>query len=108
MSVKKKPAIPDYEAFGDELSPPVAFLQSASLLDIAGQFAVESRDVDGITTVSVLWMQLGERMMNGGRLVSNSEEEEDDDEEELESEPSKYPIGFAGSQNTKEIEVENE
>lgn len=104
MSVKKKPGIPPYEAFGDELSPGVALLQAASILDITAQYAVESRDTDTLTNCSVLWMQLGERLLNGGRL-GTPEADDDDDEVSLESEP-RQPVGFAGTNTEKEIEVD--
>lgn len=104
MSVKKKPAIPPYEAFGDELSLPVALLQSAALLDISAELAIESRDTEALTTVAVLWMQLGERLVNGGRPAS-ADDDDDEDGVELDSEP-KQPVGFAGSSKPKEIEVD--
>lgn len=105
MTVKKKPAIPNYEAFGDELSPAVAYLQAASLLDISAGLAIESRDVESLTAVSVLWMRLAESLMGGARPGTGDEDEEEVDE--LSSEP-RQPVGFAGAIGIKEIEVEED
>lgn len=82
--VKKAVVFPDYEPFGEELSVEVAYLQAAALLDLAGKYAVEFRDIERLENVSVLWMELGNRMMRGAHLHEEEEEEE----------PKKHPLGF--------------
>ena len=104
--VAKKGQIPPYEAFGNELSPAVSFLQAACLLDIAAGFAVEARDTETITGLAVMWMQLGDRLM-GGQRSDESEEAEENGSVELDSVP-RQPMGFASAVQTLELEEEDE
>lgn len=101
MVAKKK--MPAYEAFGNELSPAVSFLQAASLLDLTAELALESRDTETLSGLAVLWLQLGERLMGPPANESDDEEEPT----ELASEP-RQPVGFASANTTREIEAEDE
>ena len=103
MVAKKK--VPPYEAFGNELSPAVSFLQAASLLDVAAELAVESRDTETLSGLALIWMQLGERLM--GPPSGGTPEGESEGPTELGSEP-RQPVGFASATTIKEIEVEED
>lgn len=91
--VKKK-----YTPFGDELSPEVAFVQAANLLDHAGAWAVENCDAALMSNTAAGWMELAQRL--GGHF-------EGSDEMELESEP-KYQMGFSPNPKDEHGEDEDE
>lgn len=102
--VAKKNQIPPYEAFGNELSPAVSFLQAANLLDITAGLAVESRDTETLLNVSAMWMKLAEELMGPRQQSSN---EEDEEPTELASTP-RQPVGFASAVQPLELEEEDE
>lgn len=64
-----------YEAIGDTVSPGAAYLQAASLLDMAAVFAVESGDPDGMGAVAHQWMEMAV-LMQGGHPAEEEEPEE--------------------------------
>lgn len=88
MVAKKKVT---YEPTGDDLNFQVAFSQAAVSLDVAAALAVDSNNVDAMTTVAALWIQMGERLLTGRPPEQDDDEEE---ESELDSTP-RYPIGFS-------------
>jgi hypothetical protein len=102
LVAKKK--MPAYEAFGNELSPAVSFLQAAALLDLCAELALEVKDIETISGLAIIWMQLGDRLMGPPQ---GSEKEDDDEPTELGSEP-RQPVGFASANTMKEIEVEED
>ena len=104
--VAKMKQMPVYEAFGNELSPAVSFLQAASLLDLAAGYAVESRDTETLSGLALIWMQLGDRLM--GPSQSSETETEDEEPTDLGSTP-RQPVGFAGTTHEiLELETEDE
>jgi hypothetical protein len=78
-----------FEPIGDEINTATAFIQAASALDVAAQFAVESRDVEGLNTVASLYIELGARMLH-----AIDGEEDEDDEIDHEALARKMPLGF--------------
>ena len=62
-----------YTPAGDDISVETAYLQAATLLDIAAKHAIQTQDVDKMQTLAVLWMDLGEHLLNGP-------DQDDDDE----------------------------
>ena len=101
--VAKMKNMPPYEAFGDTLSPSVSYLQAGAVLDIAAEFAVDSRDIEQLTTIAALWVQLGERLMSGHA----EEDDTEDNDVELDSTP-RNPIGFTGGRPITSEEQPNE
>lgn len=89
-----------FEPIGDILSPEVAFVQAAKALDVAGMIAQRREDVEGLSNVAALYIELSTRMMGGG-----SEEEEDEhiDHEAL---ARKQPLGFMPGPSPEIIPVE--
>lgn len=77
-----------FEPIGEILSPETAFVQAANALDVAGMLAVKQDDVEGISNVAALYIELATRLMGG---VPEDDEEEDIDEEAL---ARKVPLGF--------------
>lgn len=77
-----------FEPIGDILSPETAFIQAANALDVAGAMAIQHNDVEGISNVAALYLELATRLMGG-----NGEEEEHDHEDEEE----KPQFGFSAN-----------
>lgn len=77
-----------FEPIGEFLSPETAFVQAANALDVAGMLAIKQDDVEGISNVAALYIELGTRLMGG---VPEDEEEEEIDHEAL---ARKVPLGF--------------
>lgn len=76
-----------FEPIGDVLSPGVAFVQTASALDVAATIAQRQDDIPALLKVAQLYMELSERMM-----TCLEEDEEEVDEEAL---AKKQPLGFS-------------
>lgn len=94
-----------FEPIGEFLSPETAFVQAANALDVAGMLAIKQDDVEGISNVAALYIELGTRLMGG--VPEGDEEDEEIDHEAL---ARKVPLGFR-PHPTKEIvpdEEENE
>lgn len=83
-----------YEPTGDEISVEVAYMQAATILDVAAAFAIEERSLEGLQTLAVLWMELGERLMNGP----------DDEEGENGSEPVILGFGNGGMRDNERVD----
>jgi len=77
-----------FEPIGDILSPEVAFVQAAKALDVAGMIAQRREDVEGLSNVAALYIELSTRMMGG---VTDDEDEEHIDHEAL---ARKQPLGY--------------
>lgn len=76
-----------YEPIGDEVSKESSFAQAAKALDVATKFAVESRDIEQLTNLSCIWMELAARLANGGippehGFYDPEQREVDEDEDE--------------------------
>ena len=86
-----------YEPLGlnDELSMHSAFAQAASALDVAIALAVESRDIEQLSSLSVIWMELASRLSNGG-LPAGSESDQEDPEFH------RHPLGFTAELREEE------
>lgn len=78
-----------FEPIGDILSPETAFIQASNALDVAGQFAQESKDVEGLNTVASLYIELAARLMH-----SSEDEDEEDEDVDQEALDRKIPLGF--------------
>jgi len=90
-----------FTPIGNILSSEVAFVQAATALDVAGMFAQERHDVEGMSKVASLYIELGVKMMAPGIG-------EEEDEEELDR---KVPLGFSpppAVTPVKEVELEDE
>lgn len=79
-----------FEPIGDILSPETAFIQAANALDVAGTLAVQRQDIEQISNVAALYIELATRLMGGGE-----EETEEDDEVDHEALARKAPLGFS-------------
>jgi len=77
-----------FEPIGDVLSPEVAFVQAAKALDVAGMIAQRREDVEGLSNVAALYIELSTRMMGG---ISEDEDDEHIDHEAL---ARKQPLGY--------------
>jgi hypothetical protein len=55
-----------YSTVGTEMNPALAYMQAASLLDIAAIVAVQSNDAEGMTVVAHHWMEMA--MLMSGRI----------------------------------------
>lgn len=55
---KKAPPEVFYATIGESISPGIAYLQAASLLDMAAVTAVEFGDTEGMTSVAHQWMEM--------------------------------------------------
>lgn len=86
-----------FEPIGEILSPETAFVQAANALDVAGMLAVKQDDVEGISNVAALYIELATRLMGG---VPDEEEEEEVDHEAL---ARKVPLGFRPFLDVEEI-----
>lgn len=78
-----------YSPLGDTLSVETAFIQAALALDVAAQFAVECKDVEGLSGVASLYIELGSRLLRMG-----DEGEEDDEEVDQDALDRKVALGF--------------
>lgn len=85
-----------FEPIGEILSPETAFVQAASALDVAGMLAVKHDDVEGMSNVAALYIELATRLMGG------VPEEEDDEEIDHEALARKVPLGFRPCLNEEE------
>jgi hypothetical protein len=83
-----------YTPIGDAISPESTFVQAAIALDVAAQFAVESRDIEGMNKTAELWIEMAKALM----------EIEDD-----ESGPptSREPVGFQQIIKTEEEDIDS-
>lgn len=79
-----------FEPVGDILSPETAFIQAANALDVAGALAIQHNDVEGISNVAALYIELATRLMGEA-----AEEEGDDEEVDHEALARKAPLGFS-------------
>lgn len=86
--VAKKNAPAAYTPIGDEISLAIAFGQAAAALDIAATMAVESRDVESLSQIAMVWIEMGSRLGSG-------EDDDVDDDGDLAGESDDYPLGFA-------------
>jgi hypothetical protein len=89
-----------FEPIGDVLSPETAFIQAANALDVAGTLAIQHNDVEGISNVAALYIELATRLMGGG------DEEEDDEDVDHEALARKAPLGFSPAVTPEIIPVE--
>lgn len=96
MVAKKQPK---YEPIGDFLSTESAWVQAAHALDLAGEFAVESRDIPQLTQVAAMYIELGSRM------AAPEEEDEEEEEHDLTSQPAGFVLPEPKEEPVKEIEV---
>lgn len=64
-----------YDTLGEEVSPGTAYGQAASLLDIAAVFAVESNDIESMSTVAHAWLEMAVLMQGEHVEVEDSEKE---------------------------------
>ena len=53
-----------YTPIGDAISPESTFVQAAIALDVAAQFAVESRDTEGMNRTAELWIEMAKALMD--------------------------------------------
>lgn len=90
-----------FEPIGEILSPETAFIQASNALDVAGAFAQEAKDIEGLNTVASLYIELAARLMH----ASEEEEEEETDEEALSK---KIPLGYKPQVIVPEQEKEQE
>ena len=78
MSKKKKkkpePEVEEvfYSTIGAEMNPVIAYMQAASLLDIAAVSAVQSNDAEGMTVVARHWMEMA--MLMSGRTPGDDQD----------------------------------
>lgn len=93
-----------FAPIGDILSPETAFIQAANALDVAGMLAIKQDDVEGMSNVAALYIELGTRLMGG-----NAEEEDDDEDDVDESALArKVPLGFSPTCSPEIIPIEIE
>ncbi len=93
---------PQYEAIpdGGTVSLIVAITQAVQAMDLAGEIATNSGDIDGLLRVSDKWVDFGGKLEE---LLDGHEDEEEDSEESI-----KTNFGFHGSAAIIEKpEVEN-
>lgn len=90
-----KNTVPHYEAFGTELSVEVAYLQAAHALDVAVQMAIDCRDIEQLQRLSLTWMELGARLIEGPDDV--------DDDDDAETTEEVMVIGFGNHGGKAEI-----
>lgn len=69
-----------YTPIGDAISPESTFVQAAIALDVAAQFAVESRDTAELNRTAELWIEMAKALM--------------DIEEDAGPPPEREPLGF--------------
>lgn len=74
-----------FEPIGEFLSVETAFSQAAMALDVAGRIAQQREDVEGLSNVAALYIELGVRLMGP------TEDEEEVDHEAL---AKKQPLGY--------------
>lgn len=77
-----------FEPIGDEVSAATAFIQASNALDLAGKYAVEVKDIEGLNTIASLYIELGTR------LLGEAGDDDDDDEIDHEALSRKIPLGF--------------
>lgn len=94
---------PAVKPTGALLNYEVAYSQAVTALDKAAEWAVQSKNIDALTTIAGLWVQMGDSLLE--HTTSTNDNDEDEDESDLDSEP-RYPMGF--SPNMKEEELEDE
>lgn len=92
-------AKPKFNPIGDVLSPETAFIQASNILDLAAEMAFEHKDIEGLSKIAAVYMEMGSRLM----VVQEDDEEEDDDD------CNSNPIGFAPVvMSVKEVEDKDE
>ena len=99
MVAKKAPEFPAYTPIGEEISMGSAFVQAAIALDLAGKYAAERQDVEQLTSIAAVWMEMG------SRLNPQGSDDEDMDEEDLVSEST---LGFQSPAIDAEIKRKRE
>lgn len=72
-----------FRPIGRELNYLTAFAQASDALDVAGRIAQKNEDIEGLSSVAALYIELAVRLMGP---VHEMEEEEESDE--------KQPLGF--------------
>jgi len=100
-----------YTPIGDSISPESTFVQAAIALDVAAQFAVESRDTAELNRTAGLWIEMAKALMDieedagppasqepvGFRQPDITTKEDEDgrriDTEDPDSAPSEGPVG---------------
>lgn len=93
-----------FEPIGEFLSVETAFSQAAMALDVAGAIAQQRQDVEGLSNVAALYIELGARLMGPA--------EEDEDHVDHEALEKKQPIGYRPCPPpivpVEEVELEDE
>jgi hypothetical protein len=90
-----------FEPIGDILSPETAFIQAANALDVAGTMAIQRQDIEQISNVAALYIELATRLMGG--VEEEETESEDDEEVDHEALARKVPLGFSPMVEQPEI-----
>ena len=100
MAVKKKAVeFRDYTPIEDEISVASAYVQAATALDKAAEFAVESRNAEQLAQIAMVWIEMGTRL--GG----SDESDEEEDEGEITSD---HALGFQSPAIDAEIRRKRE
>jgi hypothetical protein len=66
-----------------------AFVQAAIALDLAGKYADETKDIEQLTQIAAVWIEMGSRLNPQG-----SDEDEDFEEGDVAGGIDEYPLGF--------------
>jgi hypothetical protein len=86
MVTTAKKKFDPYTPIGDDVSFGAVLVQAAIALDLAGNYAAETKDANQLIGVAHGWLQLAERLVNPA-----GDGEPDGEPDELESE---HPLGF--------------
>lgn len=86
MVARKAPA---YTPIGVDISTASTYVQAALALDLAAQYAVESKDGEQLTQIAMVWLEMGTRLSGG------SGENEEYEGGDLAGSCEDYPLGFA-------------
>lgn len=89
MVAKKAPEFPTYTPIGDEISMGSAFVQAAIALDLAGKYAAETQNIEQLTNIAAVWMEMG------SRLNPQGSDEDELEEGDVAGGTEDYPLGFA-------------
>jgi hypothetical protein len=79
-----------YTPIGDAISPESTFVQAAIALDVAAQFAVETRNTAELNRTAELWIEMAKALM--------------EIDEESGPPPERDPLGFRQIKTDKESE----
>lgn len=72
-----------YHPMGEVLSAEAAMYQAAQALDAAALFAVDCRDHDALTRISLAWGDLAQGLATGRELKSETDEPNEEKTEEI-------------------------